>query len=374
MSRRWSTFSEISYKNNYMNNRISKSITDKVLMVGNYYKGNAIGGMASVCRVYAEHYESYNYLSSWRDVSKPGKLWYAGQAYVRVLFSFVFNPEIKILHVHVASAASFYRKAKFIQLAKKFKKKIVFHMHSAVFKDYYAESNDKEFLLKIMNMADFFVVLSQSWKEWYSSIGVEANKIIVVNNPVSEPVRYEFECNAPVRMLFLGELLDRKGVWDILKGIVDHKTFFEGKIKFKIGGNKKEDEIKKFIIDNGLQNFVEFEGWVAGEKKWKLLNWANLVILPSFNEGLPITLLEAMAYSCALISTPVGGIPEILHDGENGKMVTPGNSEEIAAAIKYYVDNTDQIEVHGNESYRKVKPFLPETVFGQIETVYGSLL
>lgn len=357
-----------------MNNRVPKSITDKVLMVGNYYNGKAIGGMASVCRVYAEHYETYHYLSSWRDVSKFGKLCYAGQAYIRALMSFVFNPKIKILHVHVASAASFYRKAKFIQLAKKFNKKVVFHMHSAVFKDYYAESNDKEFLLKIMNMVDTFVVLSQSWKEWYSSIGVDADKIIVVNNPVSEPVRYEFEKDAPVRMLFLGELLDRKGVWDILKGIVEHKSDFEGKIKFKIGGNKKEDEVKKFIIDNRLQSFVEFEGWVAGEKKWRLLNWANLVVLPSFNEGLPITLLEAMAYSCALISTPVGGIPEILTNDENGKMVTPGNSEEIAAAIKYYVVNTDKIEVHGAESYRKVKPFLPETVFGQLKDIYQTLL
>ena len=353
---------------------IPKSVTDKILMVGNYYKGNAIGGMASVVRVYKDYYETFRYISSWRNVSKAEKLWYALQAYVRVLFTFIFVPQIQVLHVHVAGGSSFYRKAKFIKLAKLFRKKVIFHMHSAIFKDYYAESNDKAYLLATMKSADRFIALSQSWKEWYMGIGIEPSKISVINNPVREPQRISYINNAPVKMLFLGDLGERKGVWDVLKVIKDNKREFEGKIKFKIGGNGRENDIKNFIIKNELQEIVSFEGWVSGDKKWKLLTWANLVILPSYNEGLPITLLEAMSYGCALISTPGGGIPEILSDKDNGLMVTPGNQEEIAEAIKFYIDNPDDIMKAGNRSREKVKPFLPYTVFGQLKCLYEGLI
>lgn len=354
--------------------KINKELSDHVIMVGNYYKGNATGGMASVVRAYEPYFASWHYLSSWRDVSKAGKLWYASKAYLSFALKMLFCPKYKILHVHVASAASFYRKAHFIKLAKKMGRKVIFHMHSAVFKDYFEDCKDKEYLLKIMCMADSFIALSQSWKEYYASIGVPEEKIIVINNPVDYPETFSYKNDAPVRMLFLGELLERKGVWDVLKAINVHQDSFRGKLKLKIGGNKREKDVIKFISENHLSDIIEFEGWVAGDKKWKLLNWANLVILPSFNEGLPITLLEAMAYSCALISTPVGGIPEILKDGENGLMVTPGSSEEIANAIHYFVNNSSKCNEMGEKSYQKVIPFLPETVFKQLSNLYSQLL
>ncbi len=353
---------------------IPKSITDKILMVGNYYEGNAVGGMASVVRVYKDYYETFRYISSWRDISKLGKLSYAVWAYLRALFELAFNNNIKILHVHVASSSSFYRKAKFIKLAKFFGKKVIFHMHSAVFKEYFVESNDKEYILGIIRCADKFIALSQSWKDWYVGIGIDADKIVVINNPVCAPKCMSFTENASVRMLFLGDLRERKGIWDVLKAINDNKREFEGKLKFCICGNKRENDVKSFIRNNNIDNIVLFEGWVSGDKKWQLLNWANIVILPSFNEGLPITLLEAMAYNCALISTPVGGIPEILHDKDNGLMVTPGNSEEIADAIRFYINNPDAIYKAGKQSYKYVVPFLPTTVFDQLNKLYKELL
>lgn len=354
--------------------KIKSIISNHVIMVGNYYKGNAIGGMASVVRAYEPYFESWHYLSSWRDVNKIGKLWYASRAYLAFAMKMLFCPKYKILHVHVASASSFHRKTHFIKLAKRMGRKVIFHMHSAVFKEYFEECNDKDYLLKIMCMADSFIALSRSWKEYYASIGVPKEKIVVINNPVDYPKEFCYEKDAPVRMLFLGELLERKGVWDVLKAINEHQDSLRGRLKLKIGGNKREKDVVDFISKNNLTDIIEFEGWVAGDKKWQLLNWANLVILPSFNEGLPITLLEAMAYSCALISTPVGGIPEILENGENGLMVTPGNSEEIAKAIQYFVDNSVKCQEMGEKSYQKVIPFLPETVFKQLSNLYTQLL
>ena len=353
---------------------IPKSITDKVLMIGNYYKGNAVGGMAAVIRVYADYYESLRYISSWRDVSKIGKVWYALSAYLKTLLLLVFERRIKIVHIHSTSNASFYRKARFVRIAKLLNKTVILHMHSAIFMDFYNESKDKEYIKETLLMADRLVVLSKSWKRYFNQLCVPEERIVIINNPVCAPQYIETTKNKPVRMLFLGDLRERKGVWDILKALCEHRDELEDKLEFRIGSNKREAEIRQYITDNGLSDFVKFEGLVAVNHKFELLNWANLMILPSYGEGLPITLLEAMSYSCALISTPVGGIPEILTDGVNGLMVTPGNVEEIAKAIIYYINHPEKLEEHGMQSRKVVEPYLPSTVFSQLTDLYNNLL
>ena len=128
------------------------------------------------------------------------------------------------------------------------------------------------------------------------------------------------------------------------------------------------ETIKKYE----LENIVFFEGWVGGEKKIELLNWADLYILPSFNEGLPISILEAMSYGLPIISTPVGGIPEVVKG--NGVLVTPGNIKEIHDAIKKYIDNPLLIEKERNISLKMVETYLPDFVMNQLKNIYEKLL
>lgn len=104
------------------------------------------------------------------------------------------------------------------------------------------------------------------------------------------------------------------------------------------------------------------------------LNWADVYILPSYNEGLPIGILESMSYSHPIISTTVGGIPEVLFDGVNGRLIHPGNIGEIADAINTYLENPALIEKHGKESFRIVQAFFPEQVFGHLIKIYKELL
>jgi len=97
------------------------------------------------------------------------------------------------------------------------------------------------------------------------------------------------------------------------------------------------------------------------------------MILPSYNEGLPITLLEAMSYSMPLISTHVGGISRILNHKENGIVVKPGDLYMIDNAIKYYIDNKDKIAIHGENSYNIVKDFYPKTVLNSLLNIYKKI-
>lgn len=97
-----------------------------------------------------------------------------------------------------------------------------------------------------------------------------------------------------------------------------------------------------------------------------------MYILPSFNEGLPISILEAMSYGHPVISTPVGGIPEVV-DG-NGILVTPGNADEIWAAMSRYIDTPSAISQEGSISHRNVRPYLPDSVMEQLRQIYLDIM
>lgn len=353
---------------------IPQQLSNQVLMLGVYYKHHAPGGMAAVIQYYEHYFEKLHYVCTWKDGNKLTKLFYFIQAYFVCLFKLTFNAKIKIVHIHTAADASFWRKSCFIRLAKFFNRKVILHVHASRFKDFYNESNEKKKIIQNILLTDVLIVLSKSWKEWFQTIGIPEKRIIVLNNIVDYPqIETKHREDDKMHLLFLGEIGRRKGVFDVLKALVKDKKFFEDRIVFKIGGNKMEKELTSFIKDNHLQNFVNFEGWVSGDKKIQLLNWADVFILPSFNEGLPISILEAMSYGCAIISTPVGGILEILHDNENGIVVKPGDIESIGNAVKTLIQSSS-IKQMGEESKQFVLPFLPQNVFDRLVDIYKTLL
>ena len=285
--------------------------------------------------------------------------------------------------MHTAAGSDFKRSARIINLAKTFGKKVILHSHASQFKEYYSKSNEKKktWIVDTLKKVDVLIALSESWKEYFVGIGVDSNKIIVLHNITAYPTVLDDSKNArkvdinnrPVRFLFMGEIGQRKGVFDIIRGLSTHRDEVIGKLELRIGGNKMETELRKSIEDGNLSKIVKFEGWISGEKKIELLNWADVYILPSFNEGLPISILEAMSYKMPIISTPVGGIPEVV-DQNNGIIVTPGNDEEIYAAMKYYVYNKEYVAVHGMESYNRSEAYLPNFVLKHLKQIYETLL
>jgi len=147
----------------------------------------------------------------------------------------------------------------------------------------------------------------------------------------------------------------------------------EGKIKLTVGGDGEADQLKQLIVKHNLTGIVNYVGWVNEERKTKLLSNSHIMILPSYNEGLPISLLEGMSYSMPIISTKVGGIPQILKDSFNGKFVQPGNTNEIFEAIKFYIENKPLILEHGQKSYQLVQDYFPDKVMSSLEDIYQSM-
>lgn len=358
-----------------MTKLIHKDLSQKVLMIGEYFKHNAPGGMAAVLASYNEYFENMQFIPTWRNGNILVKIWYAVYSYFFFIWYMLFVRSVKIVHIQGAAFASFERNVFFVKVGKLFGKKVVMHMHCADFESYYNPSKHKQRIVDTINTCDLYLVLSDSWKQYFESIGVKSNIIKVLNNTITPPVTKRVKRSTDIlNLLYLGVIGQRKGIYDILNALKDNKEMFEGKVVLRIGGNQEEEKLQACINEYGLQGMVKFEGFVSGEKKIECLNWADVYILPSFNEGLPIGILEAMSYRHPIISTPVGGIPEVVKDGVNGIMVKPGNVQEIAKAISAFVGDKKLIEEYGMNSIELVKPYLPETVFATLSEMYSHLI
>lgn len=353
---------------------IDKQLSEKILFLG--VSKHTKGGMTAVLVSYDKYIDSMRFVPTWRLGNKLVKSWYALQALVRTALLLAFDKRLKIVHIHGAANASFERCKMFIKLAKRFKKNVILHEHAADFVEYYNKSNAKDEITRYINLCDCLIVLSESWKKYFASIGVDENKINVLNNIVSPPdlqPDYHTE-DGKLHLLYMGEISKRKGGFDLLKAIADNREQFDGKLLVRMGGNEVDGDIKAYIREHQLQSIVSYEGWIAGQKKIECLNWEDVYILPSYNEGLPIAILEAMAYHHPVISTPVGGIPEILKNNYNGTLVQPGDTEGIANAIQHYIVNRETIKSEGEQSFKVVQSFFPESVFTSLKKIYNGLL
>ena len=181
------------------------------------------------------------------------------------------------------------------------------------------------------------IALSQEWRKRLSQIVPEEKITIIENysvireNALEE--RMKRKCNNTV--LFLGELGKRKGCYDI-PAVIERVKRSIPNVKFVLAGagsDNDEKAIRQLIEEKGVTANTVFPGWVRGETKDKLLREADVFFLPSYNEGMPMSVLDAMGYGLPVVSTNVGGISKIVHDGENGYCCEAGNTEIFADRI-----------------------------------------
>jgi glycosyltransferase involved in cell wall biosynthesis len=141
-----------------------------------------------------------------------------------------------------------------------------------------------------------------------------------------------------------------------------------------IGGNGEIQHLLDLINKHHIEDIVEFLGWISSNEKADVLNNADVYILPSYHEGLPISILESMSYGKAVISTKVGGIPEIVRNNENGLLINPGDLEAIKQSLNFFLENPRKIKEYGNISEQKVQKYLPHSVLKELEEIYKSVL
>ncbi len=351
----------------------------QVFFIGPQYK-NYQGGIGAVLATYARQIKNFKFISSYDAHYKlPRNIIYFVGTFFRIFWRLITDRSIKIVHLHGAARGSFYRMFFIFILTKYiFRKKIIYHLHASEFKEFYKESSYwvKKSVQHLMEKSDVIICLSHYWYQ-YLNTHFTIKKLCILNNPIHPPsngIQRKIKKNAKLNLLFLGIIGKRKGVFDLLKVLSENQAFFKEKLTLTIGGNGETSKLKNFIRKNSLEDWIHFEGWVNDERKHQLLSNSDVLILPSYNEGLPIAILEAMSYGLAIIASNVGGIPEIVKNDENGFLIEPGNIQQIEDSLKKLIKTPSVIPVMGESSKSKVKNHFTSNVLTRLGEIYCEVL
>ena len=303
----------------------------KVLMIGPARSVN--GGISAVVNNYykagLEKRIEIEYIGTMEDGSK----WHKLKVAVKALTEFITKIcKYEVVHVHMASDSSLYRKLPFIWLTKMFGKKLIVQQHGGNIKQfYYSECGKKrqQFIKKMLQKADVFLVVAPYLKDIFKDI-VGEEKIIIFPNAIEIPKRINPDYSRQ-NLLFLGRLCKEKGINELLEAVKELKSEFPD-LQLYLGGVWVEEELKKKA--QIFNTYVHYLGWIDAERKEEYLQKCNIFVLPTYFEGLPMSLLEGMAYGCACIATEVGGIPQVMTDRTDGLMIPAKDVQALKEAIR----------------------------------------
>lgn len=319
---------------------------------------NVKGGMVSVVKNYLQ-YPSWDdvkitYIPTHIETNKYLLLLYFGWAYLRILWLLMWRrPDIA--HLHVAERGSFYRKAILLRTLQRFGIKVILHHHGAEFESFYDSLSPKRklYVNKILGLADLNIVLSQRLIPMITNKSPEA-RVKVLYNAVNVPETNLYSVYSSL-VLFLGRLGQRKGTYDLLEAIRIIDKELPKEIQFLLCGDGDIDAVNNKVEELGIRHRVVHIGWIDGKQKEYFMRKSMINVLPSYNEGLPMTILETMAHGIPNISTSIASIPEVLHDGKNGFMIKPGDINALCNCLLMLVNDKDLRQRFSKESYNLMK-------------------
>ncbi|EJQ16998.1 hypothetical protein IE3_00316 [Bacillus cereus BAG3X2-1] len=349
----------------------------KVLMIGPALSMK--GGIASVNRTLVESDSistfDIKYIASYVDGNKFKKIIVALVGLIKML-ALLITTNIKIVHIHSASRGSFRRKYLYYILAKIFNKKIVYHMHGGEFMLYYNEVSvlEKKIITNLLNNVDRVIALSSRWKEDLGEISENAI-IDIVHNPVNiMPFDIKKVKTNKINVLFMGRLGKGKGTYDLLD-IIPNIIKENKNVFFYLCGDGDVEQVKEIIVNKLLESNVFVPGWINTNEKINYFNKSSIYVLPSYNEGLPISILEAMASSLPVIATNVGGIPEAIEHNRNGYLISPGDTKSLENYLVKLIRDEKMRNMFGKENLQKCKQYFDQDiVVNKITYIYTSIL
>ena len=346
----------------------TKSLFDKVLFIGPDIKDK--GGISSVLASYADTLPVFHHIAS---NSRYGTL--PGAINLLILLLRLPVERLRgrrLLHIHGAVGKSWIRKTIIMRWGRLLGFKTLFHCHAGMADNWFKKIGMGK-ARSVLDCYDGIIALSESWRKYFSKTFNFDDKIFTVNNIVM-PAKTDAEprkTDGRVNFLYLGLLCDRKGIFDLLQALHDGVS---GEYNLSVGGNGEVERFKDEVSRLGLEQNVEYVGWVTGDMKENLLRRCDVLILPSYFEGLPISVLEAMARRKAVIATTVGGIPELITDKVNGFLVNPGDTDALAKAIDRYIAEPGLAATHGQASAKRIAPYYPDAVVKSLAEIYNHFL
>lgn len=336
----------------------------RVLVVGPVFRGGQAGGIEMFNDILfssdlAQKYD-LRHLDTTRTASGHGKagtlalinFYYFFRQIVELIVTFIFRRPA-VMHQPITDRIAFWKEGVFMLLARLFGVPVVGHVHGCMFKELIEGKNwfVKQAVIAVLKLPNLIIALSEGWRTFMLE-NIDPNlSVVVVANTVDAHIgklahrENHVRGDGPVKVLYMASLHKRKGLLEALEAVKQVHAIDPSVQFIFAGGIKAESERAEIeqaqaaLSDNPN---VIFPGIVTGDEKTRLFEEADIFILPSYFENFPIAVLEAMAAGLPLIVTPVGALPEVLHEGEHCLFIEAGDVDGLADRLKQLVAAPEQ--------------------------------
>lgn len=274
--------------------------------------------------------------------------------------------KLDLVHINLASRGSFRRKAIIARFARILGVEYAVHLHGAQFHEFYAEVSDagRKSIRTFFARAATVIVLGSPWRDFILELAPHANIVILPNatSPL-ETNRSPQVSRKTVEIAFLGQIGPRKGAPDLVEAMA--RLTSPEPWHLTMGGNGQLSETRSRIAELGLSDRISVPGWLDAEASEQVLKNADIVVLPSYNENLPMSVIEGMGAGAAVVSTPVGAVTDIMTNEVNGLIVQPGDVEGLAAALDRLIGDPelrDRLGENARSTHREmldIRSYLP---------------
>lgn len=335
------------------------------------------GGISSVERLIVGHCAAgvdVEHIPTMVDGSLLRKLHVFASALVRFRRVLAVDGPL-VVHIHFSSRGSTARKLMLVRMAQHARRPVILHAHGSVFDSFFDNLPDfaKRAIRRTFSRADRFVVLSTQWKQYYvARFGLPEDRVVVLCNPAALPAAIPDRAGRErVQLLFLGRIGRRKGAFDLLHAFTSLPDAVRSRARLVFAGDGEVDALRSQAAPLG--EHVRVHSWIDADQRDALLAESDAFVLPSYNEGVPMALLEAMASGLPVVTTPVGGIPDAVADGVDGIMVRPGNIEQLAEALRRVIESESLRMSLGRNARARAERCDVKHYSLQLATLYRSL-
>ncbi|HMR87787.1 MAG TPA: glycosyltransferase family 4 protein [Saprospiraceae bacterium] len=338
----------------------------RVLFVGAFKKsvaGGATGGVQSACNSLVEsellNFYEFELIDTSNNTVPPPKTYQKiHHIILRNIKSiyFLFFGRVSTLICFSSSGKSLMEKGFLIFIAKLLGKKTIISIRSGDIEQQYNSSNSmKRILSSVLKYSDVIIGQSDYWSRFYSTVNTNnKNKIVTIYNwlNINEAQILKDKNKEFVELLFLGWIEKTKGIYDLIEA-VDIIVKNNRNFKFKVnvcGGGAAKDDVIRIIKSKGIFEYFVFHGWVNGVAKEKILNSSDIFVMPTYFEGFPNSMIEAINYRCAVVINNIPTIEGYLDDGKHALISQIGNKILLASHIQKLMESFELREKLANNA------------------------
>jgi len=243
-----------------------------------------------------------------------------------------------LVHLNTSlNARAFWRDLAYLLVAKLCGARVLFQAHGGALREFASGRLAARIVCLALRLPDLVVVLSAVERSAYRE-RVPSQPVAIVPNGVDcqayrRHPRAPSDPRTPLRLIYVGRLAPRKGLSETIEALRLARAAGCAVRLVIAGSGPEEARLRQQVRDAGLVHDVSFAGPVRGDHKARLLSLCDVMVLPSYSEGMPYALLEAMAAGVVPLATSVGAIPEVVRHGVHGVLVAPRDPKAIARAL-----------------------------------------